>query len=269
MQSQTKKPILRWAGSKQRLLPALSSRAPKKFKKYYEPFVGSAALFFSLDPRRARLADVNADLIGFYQQIKKGPERLHGLTARIPVNQKSYARIRERFSEETDPLMRATYFWYLNRNCFNGLYRTNRAGFFNVPFGKKLPPMPSIDHVKACATALRKASIRVADYEKTIDEADEGDFIYVDPPYKRASARDRGEYGPGAMADADINRLISSIQRASGRGALILLSYNADVTDQLPTWNHEIVNGRFLISADPQCRRPISEYTSYNYRMEA
>ncbi|QWP78115.1 Dam family site-specific DNA-(adenine-N6)-methyltransferase [Lysobacter sp. K5869] len=263
------KPILRWAGSKQRLLPSLSARCPRVFNKYYEPFAGSAVLFFHLDPRRAMLADVNPDLINFYRVLKRDPDSLHELVSNISVGERAYLRIRKRFAEESDPKLRAGYFWYLNRNCFNGLYRTNRDGYFNVPLGKKLPPMPSIDHARACAKRLRKASLRASDYEKVIGEATDGDFIYVDPPYRRASSRDRGEYGPGAMEDADLHRLMSALQKASDRGALILFSYNADVSAHLPGWRHEIVNGRYLISADPQRRRPISEYTSYNYSLEA
>ncbi|MGN7920181.1 DNA adenine methylase [Lysobacter sp. 22409] len=266
---QVVKPILRWAGSKQRLLPALSARCPRVFNRYYEPFAGSAVLFFFLGPRRARLADVNTDLVNFYKALKRDPDGIYKVVSKIPIDDTSYRVIRRRFAEESDQQRRAAYFWYLNRNCFNGLYRTNRDGVFNVPFGKKLPPLPTLEHVRACAKKLRKASLRVADYEKTIDEASDGDFIYVDPPYKRASSRDRGEYGPGAMGDSDIMRLMSALRRASDRGALILFSYNADVSDLLPGWCHEVVNGRYLISADPEKRRPISEYTSYNYRMEA
>lgn len=263
------KPVLRWAGSKQRLLPALSERCPLKFNKYFEPFAGSAVLFFSLSPRRARLSDVNEDLINFYRQLKRYPEKLHRVTSRLSVDEDTYIKIRSRFSKENDAWLRAKYFWYLNRACFNGLYRTSKAGVFNVPFGAKLPPMPTAQHANACAKQLRKASVCVADYEETIDEAGDGDFVYVDPPYKRASTRDRGEYGPGAMADSDLSRLLSAVRRASDRGAKILFSYNSDISADLPDWNHEVVSGRFLISADPSKRQSISEYTSRNYRMDA
>ncbi len=263
------KPVLRWAGSKQRLLPALSRRCPRKFNKYFEPFAGSAVLFFSLNPRRSRLSDVNGDLINFYRQLKRDPEKLHRVTSRLSVDEDTYLKIRARFSRECDVWLRAKYFWYLNRTCFNGLYRTSKAGVFNVPFGTKLPTMPTVQHVLACATRLRKASIRVADYEETINEADDGDFIYVDPPYKRASLRDRGEYGPGAMADSDLSRLLAAVRRASDRGAQILFSYNSDISNDLRGWHHEVVSGRFLISADPGKRLPISEYTSRNYSADA
>lgn len=265
MNSEILKPVVRWAGSKQRLVPTLVSMAPVKFNRYYEPFAGSAALFFALRPKRATLSDLNPDLINFYRQLKRDYKALHAFVSRLEVTEKNYVCIRSLLNIESDPFRRACYFWFINRTCFNGLYRTNKLGEFNVPFGKKLPMFPTIEHVGRCVARLRRARIGVMDYAKSIEIAQKGDFIYIDPPYGRGSIRDRGEYGIGAMQDDDLPRLISVMEKASNRGVKILFSYNMDVESMLPNWRHEVVNGRYLISADPNKRTLISEFTSRNY----
>lgn len=259
------KPLLRWAGSKQRLLPALLARMPTSIDRYYEPFAGSATMFFAAKPTRATLSDINPDLINFYKVLKKSPLETYSRMSEIPRTHESYRAARDAFSTETHSAERAALFWYLNRHCFNGLFRTNRNGKFNVPFGNKLPPIPEWRHVERCTSLLRRASIKHADFEEIIGYAGDGDFVYVDPPYRRASARDRGEYGIGAMADDELSRLIVSVNKASERGAKILMSYNTDLSEHLPDWTHDVVNGRYLISADPRKRIRINEYTAFNY----
>lgn len=259
------KPVLRWAGSKQRKLPELLQRVPTKFGRYIEPFAGSAALFFALNPRVASLSDVNPSLINFYSNFKKTPAELYQVVSELDVNPREYSRIRDEFNLTSDSFLRACYFYYLNRACFNGLYRTNRLGKFNVPIGKKLPALPSEEHFMRCASVLRKAKIMTSDYEGVIDTAERGDFLYVDPPYERASLRDRGEYGAGAMQDADMPRLIDSLQRASRRGARVMISYNSCLKKALPDWARENIGGRYLISANPNNRPVIQEFTIRNY----
>ena len=263
------KPVLRWAGSKQRLLPALMARMPIKFDRYFEPFAGSAALFFAIRPGTATLSDINSDLVNFYKVLRVAPEEVYRRMLEIPRSHAAYLESREIFAQSSDKLEKAVLFWYLNRHCFNGLFRTSRQGKFNVPFGSKLPPLPEWSQVKKCAARLGRASIKHGDFQSVLDSASEDDFVYVDPPYRRSSARDRGEYGLGAMADHEMSRLIESVRSANERGVKVLISYNADLTDQLPSWNHQIVNGRHLISADPLKRVRINEYTSFNYPARA
>lgn len=259
------KPLLRWAGSKQRLIPALLERAPENFERYVEPFAGSASLFFALKPRKALLADVNSDLINFYRNIKRDADRLHKSLLAMSVDRGAYLDVRTRFSAETDPFLRALFFWYLNRCCFNGLYRTNGSGIFNVPFGRKLPGIPSIDNVLACVRQLRKASLDCSDYKTVLKGMKRGDFAYIDPPYKRGATRSSGEYGLGAMKDSEMEVLLSLIRSASSRGVRILLSYNDDLSNDLPGWHAEVLRGRYLISADPSRRVSIKEFTFKNY----
>lgn len=265
----TLRPLLRWAGSKQRLLPTLVRLAPDKVHRYFEPFAGSASLFFALQPRRATLSDVNADLVNFYRCLKRNPVGVYSGLVSAPRTKLDYLHYRSAFGDASDPEERAILFWYLNRHCFNGLFRTSRFGRFNVPYGSKLPPLPTMAHVEQCVRVLRRASIRCEDFETVIAEAGRGDFVYVDPPYRRASVRDRGEYGIGAMADHELSRLITALKRADRRGAKVLISYNCDLTAYLPAWSHEVINGRYLISADPSKRISIKEFTVRNYGLNA
>ena len=138
---------LRWAGSKKRLLRLLGARSPRKYLRYIEPFAGSAVLFYHLKPRMALLADVNSDLIAFYRSLRRSPESLYSQIAEVEVSRPAYLKVRSAFQEASGE-QRSAYFWYLNRCCFNGIYRTNQKGEFNVPFGSKLPPMPSLQAAK-------------------------------------------------------------------------------------------------------------------------
>ncbi|WP_373695689.1 DNA adenine methylase [Stenotrophomonas sp. C1657] len=259
------KPVLRWAGSKQRLIPALVRAAPKAFNRYFEPFSGSAALFFAMRPRLATLSDSNRDLINFYIQMRRAPMDMFEVTSSLGQNLDEYLSVRQRFNQESDNFTRACLFYYLNRTCFNGLFRTNKQGGFNVPMGSKLPNWPSVAQFMTCAHALEGVDLIFSDYESVIDRAKHRDFLYVDPPYARGSTRDRGEYGAGAMGDADLPRLIASLRRADSRGVLILLSYNSSLRDSFPDWNHAENGGRYLISADPGRRVRMKEYSSSNY----
>jgi len=238
---------------------------PADYQRYIEPFAGSASLFFEVRPRKALLSDVNEDLINFYKHIKKAPDLMHDQLLSMSVDEVEYLKVRRQLVTEEDPYHRALYFWYLNRTCFNGLYRTNKSGVFNVPFGTKLPQMPSRQQVQECVKLLRRASLVCCGYQASINAAGEGDFMYVDPPYRRGSSRNRGEYGPGAMADSDMGQLVVLLRNASSRGAKILLSYNDCLANELPGWQHESVRGKYLISANPSQRAVINEFTSRNY----
>jgi len=259
------KPLLRWAGSKQRLIPSLLERLPNKFDRYIEPFVGSASLFFAIKPKKSLLSDVNPDLVNFYTQVRTDAERLHQRLNAMSIDELTYLKVRRKFSVEEDLFIRALYFWYLNRCCFNGLYRTNGSGIFNVPFGSKLPSIPTRQGVLDCVRQLKKSRIICSDYKVAMAKAKGGDFIYVDPPYSRGGGRSSGEYGLGAMQDSEMGELLELIRQASGRGAQVLLSYNADLSHELPGWQSEILRGRYLISADPSRRKAIQEFTFKNY----
>ncbi|MFC4525088.1 Dam family site-specific DNA-(adenine-N6)-methyltransferase [Dyella halodurans] len=259
------RPLLRWAGSKRQFLPELVRQSPKSFAAYVEPFAGSASLFFALTPREAVLGDVNTELMNFYVQLRASPSELHAAASTYSQEAADYSKYRQRFNSPCDPLEKAALFWYLNRTCFNGLYRTNQAGEFNVPIGRKLSLFPSLQQVWECAEVMSTAHLVCGDFAETIDLADRGDFLYIDPPYHRVSNRDRGEYGPDAMKDDELGRLIESTQIAATRGAKILFSYNVDLSSELRGWRKHLVRGRYVIGANANDRKMISEYIFCNY----
>src|SRR5213593_1462933 len=124
-------PFLKWAGGKRWLVPRVLKSLPP-FRTYYEPFLGGGSVFFALEPARAVLADSNWDLINCYRRVRSNCEDLIRVLRRLKADDKTYYRVRERFWEERDPVKRAAEFIYLNKRCWNGLYRVNRQGFFNV-----------------------------------------------------------------------------------------------------------------------------------------
>jgi len=255
---------LRWAGSKKRLLRRLCERSPKKYIRYIEPFAGSAVLFYALRPRMAVLSDINADLIHFYRALRRAPIELHERVLRLDQSKETYLKVRASFPS-TSGIERAGNFWFLNRCCFNGIYRTNRKGLFNVPFGSKLPPIPGVEEAIIWAKALHASDLICASYEAALSAADAGDFVYLDPPYARCQARDRGEYGPNALQPDGIDVVLEATRAASDRGAKILLSYNRDLRESLPGWRQEIINVRRDVSARALSRRTVTEYLFSNY----
>jgi DNA adenine methylase len=181
--------------------------------------------FFFLRPKVAILADFNLHLMQAYGAIKKHPFLVAEALSHLTERQADYYDVRKQNPSELDEVSRAARFIFLNRNCFNGVYRTNKSGVFNVPKGTRVGSMPTREHLFRCSVALRSAQLENGDFEETIDTAKSGDFIYADPPYAKWHARSRGEYGPGAFAVSDINRLNEALVRADSRKASFLLSY--------------------------------------------
>ncbi|HEV7428894.1 MAG TPA: Dam family site-specific DNA-(adenine-N6)-methyltransferase [Thermoanaerobaculia bacterium] len=218
--------IIRWAGSKRLLLPALTDLIGGRPKRYIEPFCGSAALFFAMRPQAAVLGDLNADLIHAYTVLRRHPRILwRAVTA---LRSEDYYEIRGQSPEQLDNLSRAARFLYLNRYCFNAVYRTNRRGEFNVPRGTASGGVPSEILFYRCAVALRNSTLLCADFTRTIEGTTEGDVVYLDPPYDLASRQRYGEYGYGSFGRDDVHRLVSAVRMIDGRRAFFVLSYFDD-----------------------------------------
>jgi DNA adenine methylase len=223
-------PLLRWAGSKRAILPALLARAPLSFSRYIEPFAGSACLFFSLAPRRGVLADINAELVGFYRTIRAQPRPVAQELHSLGRDETSYYEIRARDPTRLRAAERAARFLYLNRMAFNGVYRTNRRGEFNVPVGRRVGAFPIEDRIVTVAGRLRGATLVTGDFECALEDVAAGDFVYLDPPYSRSPAGNYGVYGYGSFDGRDLNRLLDAAVEIDRRGAAFLLSY-ADVPE--------------------------------------
>jgi DNA adenine methylase len=219
------KPFLRWAGSKRKQLLRLAAFWSAEHTRYVEPFAGSACLFFQLAPTVAILGDSNRALMEVYRIVRDEPERLYRRLRHIPRDRLTYLRWRRRKPSSLDRETRALRFLYLNRNCFNGIYRTNGDGEFNVPMGTKLGNYFSRDELVACSGLLHRASLVEGDFEKTLERVEAGDFVYLDPPYAVGSRRVFKEYGKKTFDTDDIPRLSESLKEIVKRNADFLVSY--------------------------------------------
>ena len=228
-------PIVKWAGGKTRLLGELIERMPDHFERYFEPFAGGAALFFRLSPLGpAILADVNADLVTTYRAIATNVETvIERLRAHRDRHCESYFYAmraswnagRERWPDEE----RAAVFVYLNKTCFNGLWRVNKAGGFNVPMGKyENPTIFDPDAMRAASSALARAEIRCGDYRDVVADARAGDLIYFDPPYDPVGETSNfASYTADGFGADDQRELAEFARKLAGRGCHVMLS-NAD-----------------------------------------
>lgn len=179
---QKHKPVLRWAGGKSWLIDRIKPYVPKKCDSYYEPFIGGASVFLNLiDASNIYLSDLNQELIEFYFQVQNNLEELL-LTLKGYANDENFF-YELRQSEEVDPLLRAARFYYLNRTCFNGLYRVNLSGKFNVPYGYRTVEILDEEAFKFLHAKLQGVNLQCQDFSSMIDCAKLGDFVFLDPPY--------------------------------------------------------------------------------------
>lgn len=227
-------PVVKWVGGKTKLLSELVGRMPERFGRYYEPFAGGAALFFRLAPRRAVLADSNADLIGLYTALAADAgaviRRLE--QHRTAHDQDHYYATRARWNDpgvSWSAADRAAAFIYLNKTCFNGLWRVNRAGDFNVPIGRYTdPPICVPDALRAASAVLARAELRCGDYQEAVADARAGDFLYFDPPYDPVTpTASFTSYTAGAFGADDQRALADTARRLVARGCQVMLS-NSD-----------------------------------------
>jgi DNA adenine methylase len=262
----TVRPILRWAGSKRKLLPTLLRAVPKNFTRYVEPFVGSACLFFALQPPSAILSDINPHLIDTYSTIREHPIAVSNRVRKLKLA--DYYRIRDLRPDELTSIDRATRFVYLNRHCFNGVYRTNRAGWFNVPMGNKTGGLPDRCEFVACSNALRGVSLIAGDFANTVFALRKGDFVYLDPPYANSQRPESGEYGYGTFRKGDHNRLLRFLSDMDHSKVMFLLSYanDAQLVRRLSAkWNVVDLSVRRHVAGFAKNRRQAAEILVSNY----
>lgn len=260
-------PLLRWAGSKKKLLPVLLAATPNDAQRYIEPFAGSAVLFLRLGAGNAILGDLNQSLIETYRIIQRCPRAVWERASMLSDSHDDYYAIRAIPRDRLNAYERAAQFVYLNRYCFNGVYRTNRAGQFNVARGKGHLFMPDLEAFQAFAKRLRAAELRCSDFEEILSEAGRGDFVYLDPPYALGNKRDRGEYGCDAFREKDERRLIASLRAADRRGARILLSYSPapTVLQGLKKWRRHDLTVARNVAGFTSARRFADEVLLSNY----
>ena len=219
-------PLIRWAGSKRQLLPRLIHKLPAHFGTYIEPFAGSACLFFAVNPAKAILSDQNPDLIEAYKTITRHPIRVLRAARAMSASPDEYYRVRAQSRESLSPLNRAVRFLYLNRHCFNALYRTNGSGAFNVPIGLKTGGFPDDETFRRSAAILGRAELFCSDFEETLTRAKKGDFVYLDPPYVSRKGADKNVYGCGSFTARDLPRLLCQLELLHSKKVHFLLSYS-------------------------------------------
>jgi DNA adenine methylase len=218
--------FLRWAGSKRKALPALKKYVPMKYDRYIEPFAGSACLFFELQPERAILGDLNQELICTLREVQTHPDRVIETLQRLPKSKSGYYKVRAISLKTLTPVEIAARFIYLNHFCFNGLYRTNSAGEFNVPVGReKKDSSINVQLILAASDLLKSAFLVGGDFEKVAALAGEGDFVYLDPPYVVRRRRIFSEYLADSFNHCDLGRFQECLERLDSKGATFLVSY--------------------------------------------
>lgn len=221
-----RKPFLRWAGSKRQIIPVLAEYWKTDYSRYIEPFAGSASLFFYLHPKKAVLGDLNHHLISTYRAVRDNPLSIARLLRSFEIGQRAYKEIRTSFNRESNGNRRAAQFIYLNRFCFNGLYRTNLDGAFNVPYGAhKSGSLPSTSELRSLSRLLQRCKLVRGDFENVLREAGSGDFIYMDPPFAVGARRVFREYHPETFADSDVGRLRKWLKILNRNGARFVVSY--------------------------------------------
>jgi DNA adenine methylase len=256
-------PFLRWAGSKRKLLPKLTPYWGEGFVRYLEPFAGSSALFFAIQPTQAVLSDTNAELIESLEEVRNAPSEVHRLVSSMKHTKAEYYRVRKQDRAALDSRGRAARFIYLNRYCFNGLYRTNLAGNFNVPFASSgTGGVPPLEVFLENARLLRNAELICGDFDTVVREhVRAGDFVYLDPPYAVANRRIFRQYGPHTFGLDDLDKLKLLLEYIDGCGASFLLSY-ADCKESRAlgvSWRHHRVFTQRNIAGFQMHRRRAAE----------
>jgi DNA adenine methylase len=252
------------------MLQPLRAIYPSSDRTYVEPFCGSAALFFDQKPRRAVLSDINADLINFYKCSRENPNVVYDIATTLRRSKATYLRVRREIGETNDKFKRAAYFYYLNRNCFNGLYRTNKAGQFNVPFSQsRTGRMLSKDEFSEAASALRSAKFLVSDFEATISaHLSSGTFFFLDPPYAIERRKPFTEYDRSAFSQLDLTRLLGCLEAIDDSGGQFALTYDSALTKTFllrKRWHQSLITVRRNISGFANARKNAIEVLTTNF----
>lgn len=242
---------------------------PRSYRTYVEPFAGSAAFFFRIQPVRAKLNDINPNVVDFYARVKRDPLNFYDTFKAIRRSEIGYYKVRARFNELSSSNEKAVLFYFLNRNCFNGIFRLNKRGEFNVPYADvKVSPYLSRTEFVESAELLRRASIKRMDFEAFCEHyTTPGDFVYLDPPYYSDSQRIFNEYNSRPFDANDLVRLFSLLRRLDKGGIKFLLSFPKckQTLSLAKEWNSFELSVFRSVAGNAEMRRPQSEMLIFNY----
>ena len=273
----TAQPFLKWAGGKTQLLSQFAPLYPERIERYIEPFVGSAAVFFDIRRRftlrYAALSDSNAELINCYQVVRDQVEELIDVLAKHKARHSDEYYYRMRREVLSDRVEKAARLIYLNKTCYNGLYRVNSKGEFNVPIGRyKNPRIYNPDLLCAASQALQGVDLAVQDFWNWLPKAQAGDFFYIDPPYFPLSpTANFTSYTEGGFGLEEQRRLAQFVRDLDAKGCLVMVS-NSDTTVIRKLYRglrFTKVSARRSINSNGAARGTISELVIRNYAKAA
>ncbi|KEZ78215.1 DNA adenine methylase [Salinisphaera hydrothermalis] len=262
-------PVVKWAGGKRWFVSRFGDLFPRDIIRYIEPFAGGAAVFFSLRPESAILSDANSELINCYSKIKNNPKKIIEILERHQKRHDEQYYYSVRDESPSCKYEQAARFLYLNRTCWNGLYRVNKKGKFNVPIGTKSKVLLPTDDFYAASRLLSRVELIHSDFEPVIAKAEDGDFLFVDPPYT-VNHNNNGfvKYNEKIFSWSDQERLFGSLKKASQRGVKILAT-NADHQSIKELYELDFdlmpISRNSIISGKSSFRRQTSELLIKNY----
>jgi len=275
------RPFIKWAGGKSQLLMQLSALYPKAYNSYFEPFLGGGAVFFDIKPGQAFLNDVNPALVACYGNIKERVDQVIEVLGRLerkylrsagPARAEMFYRIREKYNNLHHALPeKAAYLIFLNKTCYNGIYRQNSSGEFNVPFGKyKKPKILDENNLRSVSAVLAGATLTSVSFEDAVREAKANDFMYFDPPYHPLSQTSSFTgYHSNGFAEAEQVKLRNVLGELDRRGCLVMLSnsYTDFVKDLYRDFYQHTVMATRAVNCKASGRGKIKELVITNYKV--
>lgn len=269
-------PVLKWVGGKRQLLPEIRKYIPQNISTYYEPFLGGGAVLFDILPKKAVVNDVNTELINVYEVIRDDVESLIEDLAKHKNEADYFYEIRaldrdpDKYSLLSD-VERASRIIYLNKTCFNGLFRVNRAGHFNTPFGKyKNPNIQNAETLRAVSRYFNITNIKFlsTDFDEAVKGCRKGAFVYFDPPYDPVSdSSSFTGYAKGGFDRNEQKRLKELCDKLNDRGVKFLLSNSSTdfIMDLYKDYNIEIIQAKRSINSNGKNRGEVDEVLVRNY----
>ena len=264
--------ILKWPGGKKWLYKKHNYLFPNSYNNYIEPFFGAGSVFFSLAPNNSIIGDSNERLIKLFQMLRDHPEKLFNQTLELleTHSDNQYYKIRKKFNNpnESSPI----HFLYLNRTCFNGVYRENKNKEFNVPIGRRNSnhfPF-KLDDFLNFSLKLKNADISAADFRCTLSKAREGDFIYVDPPYIKFEENYEAfrKYNSDVFSKNDLADLATELNKLKNSCKILVSNFDIEfVREVFEGWRYEETEQMTYISGKGKGRKLVKEALIYNYEL--
>ena len=263
MENKNIAPFVKWAGGKRQLLDRIKERMPQKYNNYIEPFVGGGAVLFGLQPQSAVINDINSSLINLYGTIAERPQELvewvHRLDSDMWEDGKAYyyaqrERYNDKLMQEEYDVELAALLLFINKHCFNGLYRVNGKGLFNVPYNNSRRASMEEENLLAVSTYLKQVVIRQGDFEEACQEAAEGDFVFFDSPYAPLNPTSFESYTKEGFDVESHRRLANLYDELTARGCFCMLTnHNTEFINELyggKGYRMDVVDVKRMINSD-------------------